>query len=360
MIKKTIIVVIFFLTIGTAAWAAGSETDKLLSELPSDIAEAIKNTEKSGEYDIGGSLKGIFSQMSGEISSALKKNLACCAKLLAIAILCGAAGTLVSEAQGVTPMALNWAGVIGAILVGAKDLGSILSASAELLEELNVFSKSLIISLGAATAASGSPFSSAARQAAALFGADLLITLFSRILLPCVYICLAMRLIQIISDNQMFSRLSGLIRTAITTALKYILVIYFGYVTISGIAGSAADTLAKKTAKTVISSSVPIVGGIVSEAAESLFAGAAVLRSSIGLLGVIAIIALSAMPLISVGCGYLMMRTTSALSCSIDGRGTSQAIDAIADALCLIFAMCAAAAALLIITAVIFMKTAGY
>ena len=214
--------------------------------------------------------------------------------------------------------------------------------------------------MSAATAASGSPIAALSKQTAALLGADILITFFSKTLLPCIYIYLGIRVLQIITENQMFARLSAFIKVSVTNVLKYLLIIYFGYISINGIVSHAADTLAKKATKTAVSTLIPVVGGVVSDGTEAVFAAAAVLKNTIGVFGVIAIVAMAAFPLAWMGVNYLILRLSAALSFSVDGGGASQAMDALADCLSLVFALCAAAVSLVMITAVVFMRSAGY
>ena len=73
------------------------------------------------------------------------------------------------------------------------------------------------------------------------------------------------------------------------------------------IAGSA-DAVAIKAAKFAVSGMVPVVGGILSDAAETVLAGAAAVRSTAGVLGLLAILAITAAPFLKLGFQYLLLK----------------------------------------------------
>ena len=204
-----------------------------------------------------------------EIGGILSHGLSCAAKLIAISLLCAAVASLGSEGNGV-PFAVNAAAALCIITVGAIELNSTLGIASEFQNDLNTFSKALLPTLTAAGAASGMPGASIAKQGAALLFSDIMITLFSRLFMPLVYMIVALRAVGIVSGNQFFAKASAGFKNIVTAVLKYLLTLYIAYISIMGIVGAAADTLAKKAVKTAVSTGVPVVGSVLGEAAESI------------------------------------------------------------------------------------------
>ena len=64
-------------------------------------------------------------------------------------------------------------------------------------------------------------------------------------------------------------------------------------------------------------------------------------------------------PLLSSGISYLVLRGAAILSYALPENGSQQAIDALADAMGMIFAMCCASVVLLVISVLVFMKMSG-
>ena len=73
--------------------------------------------------------------------------------------------------------------------------------------------------------------------------------------------------------------------------LALCLTIFVGLLSVQSMVTGAADTVGNRTVKFVISSTVPVVGGALSEAYGSLFGCLGVVKSTIGVFGIIVMIA---------------------------------------------------------------------
>lgn len=98
---------------------------------------------------------------------------------------------------------------------------------------------------------------------------------------------------------------------------------------------------------------VPVVGGVISDTAETLLAGASVLRNAAGVFGMLAVIGICVVPFLNLGVHYLMYKCTAALAATVsaDGRITGL-IEALGTAFGLILAMTASCAVLLVVAMV--------
>ncbi len=335
------------------------ESDKISGSLTEDGKEVANAGKTDTGYDLNAGLGKVITKGAGEIGGILSDGLSCAAKLLAIALLCGAVSALGPDGNGAGPFAVNAASALCIIVVGSVELNSTLNTATEFQNDLNLFSKVLLPTLTAAGVAAGSTGASIAKQSAALLFSDILITLFANVFVPLVYMTVALRAVGIISGNPFFSRISSSVKNTMSTVLKYLLTLYFAYISIMGIIGSAADTLAKKATKTAISTAVPVVGGVIGEAAESVFAGAALIKNSVGVFGILGILGCAVTPLLSSGISYLVLRGAAMLTSAIPENGSQQAIETLADAMSMIFGMCCASVALLLITVIVIMKISG-
>jgi stage III sporulation protein AE len=96
--------------------------------------------------------------------------------------------------------------------------------------------------------------------------------------------------------------------------LLLLLAAYVLYITVSGVLSGAADTVAVKTTRAALGGFVPVVGGIIGDAAEAILAGASVIRASIGVFGLLAVLAIALTPFIRLGIAYLLFKLTAALA----------------------------------------------
>ena len=98
------------------------------------------------------------------------------------------------------------------------------------------------------------------------------------------------------------------------------------------------------------SAAVPVVGGILSEAAESVLAGAGLLRGMVGTLGTLALLGACLTPFLHLGCQYLFYQAASLVSAAAGPGKLTKLISMLGDAFALVLAMTGAAAVVLLIS----------
>ena len=153
------------------------------------------------------------------------------------------------------------------------------------------FNKLLIPAITTAAVASGSFTGAAARQMITLFCSNLLLSLMEGVLIPMTYLFVAASAGALATENQGIRAIADFVSWAVQTILKWLLLIFTGYISLSGVIAGTADRAAVKLTRFAISGMVPVVGSILSDATESVLAGAGILRNAIGIFGTIAVMA---------------------------------------------------------------------
>ena len=341
------------------AFSGEEEINHLYASLPDDQTDALRAAQDENGLDLNRGLHQLVENAYQAVGGILKEGLKTSASLLAVCLLCSLSSLLIGEQNVIGNNAVRCASVGTVLLIGVQRVQSSLSLVSELLEELRVFANALLPAMTAAGVAAGSGSSAFAKQSAAVLGADLMIGLFAKCLLPLTYVTLGIRAAGILSQNGFLNRFSAFIRSTTGLVIRTLLALYLGYLSVCGLVGSAADTLAKKAAKTAVSAGIPIVGGTLTEAAESVFAGGAVIRSMLGVFGLIGVLSCALLPLLSTGLSYLSLRAAAAMAQCVPDHPGREAVDAVADAVSMAFAMCAGAVAMLLISVILCMKSAG-
>ena len=230
--------------------------------------------------------------------------------------------------------------------------GALIGMGRETLERMTDFGQILLPTMAAATALGGSPGSAAARQFAAMLFSDLLLTAINGLLLPLTYGYIAACAACAAVGNEGLKRLAGVLKWVVTTVLTILLLTYVGYLTVSGVVAGTADAVAVKAARFTVSSMVPVVGGILSDAAETVLAGAGVLKNAVGVFGMLTILSICLVPFLRLGVHYLAYKLTGALAATVaDGR-VAGLIDQIGSAFGLVLGMTGASALLLLVSMV--------
>ena len=153
--------------------------------------------------------------------------------------------------------------------------------------------------------------------------------------------------------------LAEAIRKAVSWALGGSLAAFTLYLTLTGAVSGAADQAAVRAAKAVLSGTVPVVGGILSDAAETLLAGAGVLRGGIGIFGTLGVLAICAYPFLHLGIQYLLYRGAGFLAEAAGGGPLPKLIGGLGSAFALVLGMTASCAAVIIVAIAAAMGAAG-
>jgi stage III sporulation protein AE len=93
-----------------------------------------------------------------------------------------------------------------------------------------------------------------------------------------------------------------------------------------------------------------VVGGIIAEASETVLAGAGLLKNTIGVFGMLAILAVCVYPFLQLGIQYLLYKLTAFLAGAVGTPGLCKLIDGLGDAFGLVLGMTGACALLLLVS----------
>ncbi len=157
--------------------------------------------------------------------------------------------------------------------VAAADSAALINLGSQVMEEMELFGDALLPTAAAATAAAGAPGAAAARQLASMLFSDLLTGAIRRLLLPMVYAFIALSTDYHSLGNDALNRIAAALRWVTVSVLTVLLLAFVAYLTVSGVIAGTTDAATLKAAKFAMSTAVPVVGGILSDAAGTVLAG---------------------------------------------------------------------------------------
>lgn len=315
--------------------------------------EWVPGVDLEEGMDLEDGIQAILDTGSGQVSGILRKALRSGVLLLAVVLLCGLAEGLYSGVGGGDgPDLVSMVGAMAVAAVAVADANSLIGMGREALENMESFSKLLLPAVTAAAAAAGTPSSAAARQLATMLFSDVLMTVITSLLLPLLYLYIAACVAYTAVGNEGLKRVAGTIKWVVTVVLSAILIMFVSYLTISGAIAGTADAATVKAAKFTMSSMVPVVGGILSDAAETVLASAGILKNAVGVFGMLVVLGMCVAPFLQLGIHYLVYKLTAALSATVSSGRVAGLIDQIGGAFGLVLGMTGACALLLLISMV--------
>lgn len=323
----------------TAPTVSGEAEDLMPGEVNSfgsDLWTLVKRAIKTVEPEIG--------------SAA-----ALCLSITAVAMLTGILGTM----PGKSAFSVELAGIIAVAILLMSETKSLIQYAADTVEELSQYGRLLLPVMTAGLAAQGGITSSTALYTGtALFDA-VLSTAVAKLLIPLVYLFLALCIAAAATGQTAVKKISGFIKWLITWGLKITLYVFTGYMSITHVISGAADEAAVKATKITMSGMIPMVGGILSDASEAVIVGAGLVKNGVGLYGMLAVLAIWIAPFLRIGICYLLVKLTATLCEAFSVKGISELTKHFAEAMGMLLAMTASICIMLMISAFCFMKGMG-
>ena len=319
--------------------------------VPSSGADLMPvETETFGE-----GLLEILSKVTAYLLPDIAEAMRVCCMVLAMVLLL----SLVRSMSGSTEKILSLAGTvcISGILLGSTT--SMLHLAAETVTELSEYGKLLIPVMTSALAAQGGITTSAALYAGSTVFNALMSTVISRLLVPILYLYLALSIGSRALTEKTLTQMQGFLKWLVTWSLKTLLYVFTGYMSITGVVSGSADAIKIKATKLTISGMVPVVGGILSDASEALLVSAGVVKSAAGIYGILAVISICLVPFLRIGIHYLFLKATAGLCGILDNGNCTDVVGDFACAMGIMVAMTGAVCLLLLISTVCFLREVG-
>ena len=133
-----------------------------------------------------------------------------------------------------------------------------------------------------------------------IFAINLIGNLIKDFLLPVMLIIVVFSIISKISNKFQIDKLSKLLKSGVTWTLGIILTVFVGIVSLEGSLSSSVDGITAKTAKTAVSSVIPVVGKILGDVVDSVLGCGVILKNAVGIVGVVVVISICIVPIIRI------------------------------------------------------------
>ncbi len=177
--------------------------------------------------------------------------------------------------------------------VAANPLWSAVCAARDAVSGSSTFMLSFVPIFSSLTALSGAGVTASSSGAVLLLAAETVSGVAAFLILPLMGCYLAISLCGGVSDNEGAlggaPALSDGIKKLSLWTLTLTTTVFLGVLGIQTAIGNAADSVTVKTAKYIVGTSVPVAGAALSEAAAAVTASMGLLRSSVGIYGVVAV-----------------------------------------------------------------------
>lgn len=345
--KKLILAVLIILSLAIPV----SATEITAPEVPDSGAELMpEQTESFGDALLE-MLRNAIARIRPDLAEASRVSLAVIAAVMMVSLLQTFSGSVKSVAD------LAGTTVIAAVLL--LNANSLIRLGAETVTEISEYGKLLLPVMTAAMTAQGGVTASAALYTGTAVFDTVLSSLISKLLVPMVYLFLALAAANSAVGEDLLKKMRDFVKGSMSWCLKTMLTVFTTYMSITGVVSGTTDAAALKATKVTISSVVPVVGGILSDASESVLVSAGLMKNAAGIYGILAVLAIFLEPFLRIGIHYLLLKLTAALCGMFGSKRMTELIGDFSSAMGLLLAMTGSACLLLLISTVCFMKGVG-
>ena len=301
-VKIFAVCVLIILSFSVNAYAAGeseyyngqvesSGAEDILSGLDSETKErlgelGIEDVNFSSLFDV--SFSKIFSFVKKAAEGKLESPLKSLMKLLSVIILIAVCESFMPDDDKMKNV-INMAAVLFSVTVIISPLYDAMESAVSSVGVCADFMKSLIPVLVGIVSASGNPSLAVSFQSCAFAAAEVISALGKNYVAPIVGAVTALDLTGSLMPSMKLSGITELVKKTVIQTLSFTATLYVSFLGIKGALANAADTVASKGIKLVISSAVPIVGGAVSEAYSGIIGSLVLVKSTVGIFGIIVI-----------------------------------------------------------------------
>ena len=356
LVLLTVLLVLAACTPGAFAYDVAAEqaadfgTASLESALPEQAYDAFGELSVADAAQPQSLLAKLWAYVLHEGGGAVASAAHNAALLLAIVFLSALCASL--SVSGACGKVTQMAGTVAVAALSVTHVTSCITAGSEALATLRDFSKILLPSMCAAAAASGAATSAAAKYAATSLFLDVLLSAETAVLLPLLYLYAGTVICGTTLENDVLASLSGLLRKAFRLLLIGFASVFTLYLSLTG----SADAAAAKAVKTAVSAALPVVGSIVADAASTVTSSAAILRSGIGIVGVVSVAAMCVTPYLQFAVHYVLYKLAAGIAESFADKRVGRLIDGFADVYGFLLGMVGVASLILFLSIVSSMK----
>ena len=268
-----------------------SGADELYDQIPDSANEILENNGIDGinpDSLIGLSVGDFFQTLWDMVKSEIHLPLRIFITMIAVVMLCSLFRAFQATiAEKSYTNAFTVVSVLTVCAVMMSPIVDCITRASEAIRECSNFIVSFIPVFSGIVAASGKPITAAGYTSALVGTIQIIAQIAANFLVPLLGMYLAFCMVGSINDNINISGITATVRNVVIWTLGFLLTVFVGLLTLKGLVAGSADTVATKTTKFLLGSFVPVVGGALSEAYNSVQGCMGVIRSTVGSLGII-------------------------------------------------------------------------
>lgn len=178
---------------------------------------------------------------------------------------------------------------------------------------------------------------------------SMIMMLIKTFIIPMISVSMAIQLSDALSYDIRTSKLSLFINKTIKWFVGIVMTLFIGVVSATGCASGVYDSVTVRAAKYAIGSFIPVVGGVISDSFDLVLSGSGIIKSSVGIAGLINILFLCLLPCIKLLTVAISFSICSAIVQPVCNKRITEIISIFGNGIFTLFGMICASACMFIL-----------
>lgn len=356
MLKKIIFmisVILIFLNI--SVYASDSLSKIIDNELELvnienfDIKEFKNDIIEKGELP---GLKGIFKKIIELLLKETGEHIKILLVLIVPILLMGVLSNLSLSSSGVINMAeiMCYFLVSGIIIYVFSDITTLFC---ETVLNIDVMSNSMIPVLYSLMLTMGKVTSYTVMHPTILFLTRILIIIINKGIFPLIMLSFALNITDNITEREKFKSISNLILKFTKWTLIFLITLFTAVLSAQNILTHSFDTVALKGTKFVVANFIPVVGGAISEGAETIGSSLILIKNATGIAGIAGVIVTAFVPVLRIYIVSFIFNILSVVSRIVSNEKIAKVLDSTAGTISMLGASVISVAFLFVVSCAI-------
>ncbi len=356
MHKKTFFIVfIVFIFLNISVCASDSLNEIIDKELgfikieDFDIKAFKNDIIDKGELP---DLKGILKKISEILLKETGDNIKILLVLIVPILLMGVLSNLSLSSDGIINMAetMCYFAVSGIIIYVFSDITTLFKQT---VLNIDVMSNSMIPVLYSLMLTMGKVTSYTVMHPTVIFLTRVLTIIINKGLFPLIMLSFALNITDNITEREKFKSISTLILKLTKWSLIFIISVFTAVLSAQNILSHSFDSVALKGTKFVVANFIPVVGGAISEGAETIGSSLILIKNATGIAGIAGVIVTAFVPVLRIYIVSLLFNILSVVSRTVSNEKIAKVLDSTAGTISMLGASVISVAFLFVVSCAI-------
>lgn len=319
-----------------------------------DIKVFLKNL-LTGEEKID--VKNMYTKAGNLFFNEIKINLKLLSQILTIAIISAILNNMQSAFEGSTISGLaNYVTYMLLAILVIASFHQVVEITRDTINSMVNFMQIILPILLTFLVVAGGPNTKLIFHPMILATVNVVGSLVKNVIFPLVYFSFIISVLSNLSQRLELKKLSELGRQIVVFIISASFTVFIGIITIYGLS-TKIDGITIRTAKFAVDRFVPIVGGFLSDAVETVIGSSAILKNGIGMVGLFVLVVITAIPIIKISSLLLIYKITGAVIEPIVSKNVSSLVDDVSKSFLLILISTVSVAIMFFITITLVVDT---